>query len=286
MKITTNKQLRRLIYEVISSEEKSWFGNGISVLSEMSPESIKEFVNSGKIEKIIGPKLGEGVFREVYAVNDNPDVILKIIKHLEVNDFINVESRRQNKDEKKLFNTYPEIFPKVYVSDDDGYWMVVERVIPILTGTSNRSEDEKRVALIIMKSFPSFKILYDFLEKKIMVNEKLITSFFVIYEIFTKLLRFIGILFNNITIEDTIFDKNWGILTGFNFASKDANNLINLNKSELDNIIVNVIGKDNKLINFLKILSILGSNDLHFGNLGTNKDMSKIIVLDFGVGDI
>jgi len=72
--------------------------------------------------------LGEGSFRRVYSVSDNPDIVLKIISN-EAKTAIN--SNR----EEAAFGRNPkfiEFSPKVYDVEDEYYWIVAQKVTPLI----------------------------------------------------------------------------------------------------------------------------------------------------------
>jgi len=76
-------------------------------------------------------KIGEGSFREVWALPDNPDYVMKTIHYS--GGFGTAESNKEmNKAEADAIvqTGYPELVPKVYDTADDYEWIVVERVRP------------------------------------------------------------------------------------------------------------------------------------------------------------
>jgi len=73
-------------------------------------------------------KIGEGSFRAVYALPDNPNYVMKIADEL----WGDADTKDMNKQEADKFaqTGYPDLLPKVYDTADDYSWIVVERVRP------------------------------------------------------------------------------------------------------------------------------------------------------------
>ena len=64
-----------------------------------------------------GNKVGSGAFRITIAPEDDPDFVVKFAKR----DRADV----MNKAEKILGDRFPELFPRVYATDDDFKWIVI-----------------------------------------------------------------------------------------------------------------------------------------------------------------
>jgi hypothetical protein len=72
-------------------------------------------------------KIGEGSFRAVYALPDNPNYVMKIADEL----WDDADTKDMNKQEAEIIGeTYSDLLPKVYDVADDYSWIVVERVKP------------------------------------------------------------------------------------------------------------------------------------------------------------
>ena len=73
-------------------------------------------------------KIGEGSFRAVYALPDNPNYVMKIADEL----WGDADTKDMNKQEADKFaqTGYPDLLPKVYDTAKDYSWIVVERVRP------------------------------------------------------------------------------------------------------------------------------------------------------------
>jgi len=72
-------------------------------------------------------KIGEGSFRAVYALPDNPNYVMKIADEL----WDDADTKDMNKQEAEIIGeTYRDLLPKVYDVADDYSWIVVERVKP------------------------------------------------------------------------------------------------------------------------------------------------------------
>jgi len=73
-------------------------------------------------------KIGEGSFRAVWELPDNPNYVMKIADEL----WDDGDSKDMNKQEADTFaqTGYPDLLPKVYDTAKDYSWIVVERVKP------------------------------------------------------------------------------------------------------------------------------------------------------------
>ena len=72
--------------------------------------------------------LGVGSFRTVYSVSDNPDIVLKIINN-------NSKPAINSNKEEAAFGRNPkfiEFSPKVYDVEDEYYWIVAQKVTPLI----------------------------------------------------------------------------------------------------------------------------------------------------------
>ena len=73
-------------------------------------------------------KLGEGSFRSVWALPDNPNYVMKIADEL----WDDADTKDMNRQEADIIaqTGYPDLLPKVYDTANDYSWIVVERVKP------------------------------------------------------------------------------------------------------------------------------------------------------------
>jgi len=78
-------------------------------------------------------RAGSGAFRVTIVPDDDPDFVVKLVKS-KSNAFT-------NKIEKILGNEYPDVFPRVYASDDDFQWIVMDRVVPLHRSNQNLLEE-------------------------------------------------------------------------------------------------------------------------------------------------
>jgi len=78
-------------------------------------------------------KLGAGSFRAVFNVPENPELVLKVVGP--ANSYPEqIRSREMNKEEAKAsFQTASDLVPKVFDSARDYFWIISEKVTPILT---------------------------------------------------------------------------------------------------------------------------------------------------------
>ena len=150
MKLTKQK-LYNLIHEALENyakPEQSFFGAGIQQIMEHGSKMYKTF--SGEtldwswLTSHIGPRLGSGYSREVYAIGDS-NMVLKMAFPIELKEGI-----ASNKYEVDAFNKFPTVFPRSYVYDkspDGPEWLVIEKVHVVESGLE--------YAEVIDKTFPS-----------------------------------------------------------------------------------------------------------------------------------
>lgn len=153
MKISKNK-IGRIIRKILieSKEEISYYDDSLKGLID-DPDSIGhidrfdsymwednkedpglDFKTFKPIKKLFGDikVLGYGSFRTVFEIPGHDGLLLKVAhNHYAKGDYQNPEV--MNMEEIKLFNKYPEFFPKVYLRHPDGLWFVVEKVESIDT---------------------------------------------------------------------------------------------------------------------------------------------------------
>jgi len=160
MKLSKQK-LYNLIEEVMDSHlrcfealedyakpEQSHFGDGIQQVMEHGSKMYKAFDGHSLdflwLTSNIGPRLGSGYSREVYAIGDS-DMVLKMAFPVELKEGI-----ASNKYEVDAFNKFPTVFPRSYVYDrspDGPEWLVVEKVHVVESGPE--------YAEVIDNTFPS-----------------------------------------------------------------------------------------------------------------------------------
>ena len=133
MKITRN-QLVRLIKEVMSAEEVSFFGPTFAEVVEAyeDPKNAGIFKDSQKLDTFNQrfPKLnllGSGAFRVTYEDLDDPRFLLKVAKPGKKT------ALQDNITEINVFNQFSDFFPNVYYSAPDGRFFITDRV-EVLSG--------------------------------------------------------------------------------------------------------------------------------------------------------
>ena len=109
--------------------ERMEFGEGFEQWLHGEGECEARSTNPQCLEEYGFEKIGEGSFREVWTLPDNPNYVMKTA----TGDFQDSETRAEmNKAEADAIvqTGYPELVPKVYDTADDYRWIVVERVKP------------------------------------------------------------------------------------------------------------------------------------------------------------
>ena len=98
---------RKFLTEVSAAEAK-WFGPAFQAIAD--DPSVLAYPEW--IEENIGPFLGAGYSRSAYAMKSHPNLVFKIA------DNMVDEGRYTNGEEKKMFNKYPEFFPRVWMTSE------------------------------------------------------------------------------------------------------------------------------------------------------------------------
>jgi hypothetical protein len=157
MKIT-RKQLIKLITEALSEAEAQYFGPVFAevIADYEDPKNagiFKDFqtftAHNSKYPKM--SMLGSGAFRVTFEDLDDPRFLLKVAKPGKKT------ALQDNITEIKVFNQFPEIFPKVFYAAPDGRFFITERV-EVLGGNrfSNILEEKFSDVFKKIKSLPRF----------------------------------------------------------------------------------------------------------------------------------
>jgi len=94
-----------------------------------SPVCHPQSLNPNCLEEYGFRKIGEGSFREVWALPDNPNYVMKTATGESGDSEAQAEMNKAEAD--AIVQTgYPELVPKVYDTADDYQWIVVERIKP------------------------------------------------------------------------------------------------------------------------------------------------------------
>ena len=116
-----------------------------------SPVCDPQSLNPNCLEEYGFRKIGEGSFREVWTLPDNPDYVMKTATGEFQEPKAQAEMNRAEAD--ALVQTgYPELVPKVYDTADDYQWIVVERIKPY--GIRDNSWVEEFFPELVIKNIP------------------------------------------------------------------------------------------------------------------------------------
>lgn len=194
MQLTKNK-LYQLIQEQLSDEERQYWGQGLSDISDapeatlattpsISKDSIEWWEQYGFdltvkyefpwIEKHIGKQIGQGAFRKVYQFGKNR--VMKI-------PYASVDQKlgqAVNVAEGLLFNQYPNLFPKAFAYDEKGRWLICEEVYVL--------KDKETFLRNLFEYFPALDRIY-----RILLNDEKGSK-----ELFRNNVDGMGILFGQI----------------------------------------------------------------------------------------
>ena len=106
----------------ISAPEAKWFGPAFQAIADDPSVLVSAWDKEGKvimrddgwILENIGPFIGSGYSRTAYGIKGRPDLVFKIAIAVASID----EGRYTNGEEKKMFNKYPEFFPRVWMTSE------------------------------------------------------------------------------------------------------------------------------------------------------------------------
>ena len=141
----------------VSYEEAEYFGKQFKELSE-DPSKLfdAEWLNNN-----IGPVLGAGAFRVTHAIKGSKDMVFK-----RANKHFTIDASYMNSEEKRLFNQFPEYFPKVYLTSPTYTGEELEGLRKKLhfgMGTKKIEEHDAYVPWIIVEKVKPFQD-YDYTE--------------------------------------------------------------------------------------------------------------------------
>lgn len=163
------KQIKNLIFEVIgdAKQEYKFFGGKLVNGLRKDPKLntiIRKGHDAMEFEAYLEreydlKKIGGGHFRLVFET-ENPDLIIKFatngrtMKKDGTGDLTAVDANLQ---EINRFNKYPDFFPKVYASSDEGIWVIMEKAKSIPANTDEMFK-------IMQNTFESFQQLAELIK--------------------------------------------------------------------------------------------------------------------------
>ena len=118
------KHILEKILSRILTESIEYFGKGASDFKALVDERVdphRAALQSG------WSKIGTGLTRTVYASPDNDEIVLKVANS---DEHINLAKQTNAQEASSVIQRYG-IFPKVYERDEEGLWIMVEKVTPI-----------------------------------------------------------------------------------------------------------------------------------------------------------
>lgn len=290
MKISKTK-LRKLIIEAINPEFEedfagdntlsdpqnlSYFGEGIVLLSQTTDiDKMEELHQAAWLRKNCGfVRIGGGGFRNVFYIDELPQYAVKVAFTFS-SSYADM-GKEHNKKEVEVFNSYPQIFPRVYAYDKKQYtWYIVDRQVTI-----GSNAELGKVAINAYQSFNT-------------VSNDIVQAY------------------PNIKVEDTapLFGEILDIVlmkvgSGYKFSSNDiidvvkdistyAPSYVEAEYGEVYPALLEMLKDpvyyqkfmkefevDQKFVSFFVLCDRLGLNDLGIGNVGTNVARDRLMVLD------
>lgn len=254
----------------------SYFGEGIVVLSQTNDiDKMEEHHQAAWLSKNCGlVRIGGGGFRNVFYIDELPQYAVKVA-YTYSSSYSNM-GKDHNKKEVEVFNSYPQIFPRVYAYDKKQYnWYIVDRLIPISSNT-----EMGKLAINAYKSFNA--IARDIANAYSDIQVEDAAPFF--GEILDIMLMKIGegYEFNANDIMGVINDMS---TYGKSYVASEYGAvypalLEMLKDSSYYQKFLKEFRTDQNLVNFFVLSEQLGLNDLGMGNVGTNAAGDRLIVLD------
>tara|TARA_Y100000034_G_scaffold130499_1_gene189128 strand:+ start:946 stop:1908 length:963 start_codon:yes stop_codon:yes gene_type:complete len=270
MKLTKQK-LYNLIQEVMDSHlkcfealedynqpEQSHFGAGIKQIMEHGSKMYKAFdghtLDFSWLISNIGPRLGSGYSREVYAIGDS-NMVLKMAFPIELADGI-----ASNKYEVDAFNKFPTVFPRSYVYDRSSNgpeWLVIEKVHVVESGPE--------YAEVIDNTFPSLGRA-----AKLFVREG--------YRNVDPLWVFDRIL----DIYEYDESGDYDLWMDLIFHHRRGKAVDEETKKKVADATWFIATHDEKLMRFITICKNLNVHfdEIREGNIGTNEEKNKLVLID------
>ena len=263
MKLTKQK-LYKLIVETM---EQRYFGSGIQQIIQSKNTIHKNgpFLNSAWLTNNIGPRLGAGYSREVYALEvDAPPVEDLVVKFVIGTPKDQQEGVESNRLEVEQFNKHPSVFPKTYIQDpspNGPEWIVVEKVDVIESGPE--------LAEVVINSFPSVKGANDIITDAGFARTSPMW-------IFDRLLD----AFEEAEPEGS-FDS-WVATLHHSRAARGVSEQAVLRAAEYA---WDIVTNDVNLMTFISTCKNLGVDfeEIREGNVATNSERNKLLLIDISI---
>ena len=273
MKLTTRK-LYQLIMEAV--EEKQY---GLDFASFLQVP-VQTYMNQddsldvGYLEMHVGERIGSGYSRTVFGM-DLPDKVVKIAyKHEDATGDAFGEGCKSNRMEYLRFNRHPECFPKSYGIFKNDSVLVVERVKVIST--------QDHMDKVIRNCFPVLIKAALYLNKKGYDKVNPTWLFERILDTFEKTPEPLSLVVLGQAPEkpepvdrDDEFSQNisWGRTS-------------TIKPDEIQGV-WRILSSNSKLMSWVSTLSELGVmfDEIRIGNVGTNSDNDKLILIDISKFD-
>jgi len=255
----------------------AYFGEGIVKLSQTIDidKMYKEHQTRWLEKNCDITYLGGGSFRNVFILNNMPDFVVKVAYK---SSWSPEDGRKFNKTEINQFNRYNEMFPRVYAYDKRQYcWFVADREIPIT--------DEETLGKVIINTFSSFNTIAQQIKNSgvnIDVDKSHIKRMFAM--IMSDLLWHESETSDKLTGQKIVdlFNNLRGYSRDYLISIQTA--FIALINLMLDpdylETMKNIFESDTKLMHFFNMIKQLKMNDLAYGNIGTNVNHDRLIILD------
>lgn len=259
MKITKEKlfDLIREALEDYGDTEQSFFGDGVRMIMDEGSSIYKDpsgaFIDTAWMTKNIGPRLGGGYSREVYSIGDS-NMVLKVALPEELSEGV-----KSNGFEVELFNSFPHMFPKTFIYDRSAKgpeWLVIEKVVVVETGPEYNE--------VLDNSFPSLSNAADLFNGA--GYSKITPSW-----VFERLL--------DVYEGDEGYYDLWMDSIFHNRRGKAVDEEV---KKKVADATWFVATDDEKLMRFITVCKELGVDfeEIREGNVGTNKEKNKLLLID------
>ena len=272
MKLTKQK-LYKLIHEAMGEAQ---YGRDFASFLQISTRTYMnqdDSLDIGYLEMHIGKKIGSGYSRMVFEIDDNH--VAKIAyKHEDAFGDAFGEGCKSNRMEYLRFNRYPECFPKSYGIFKNDSVLVVEKVNVIAT--------QEHMDKVIRNSFPVLTKAALYLTERGYEKVNPTWVFERVLDTFERTPEPISLVVLGQTPEEPKpVDRDDEFKTNISWGRTKT-----IKPDEIQGV-WRILSSNSKLMSWMSTLSDLEVmfDEIRIGNVGTNKDNNKLILIDISKFD-
>ena len=272
MKLTKQK-LYQLIQEAIGEKQYGRDFAGFLKTSIRTYMNQDDSLDVGYLEMYIGPELGSGYSRTVFEI-DNEHVAKIAYKHEDAFGDAFDEGCKSNRMEYLKFNRYPECFPKSYGIFKNDSVLVVEKVNVIST--------QDHMDKVIRNCFPVLTHAAIYLKKKGYEKVDPTWVFERVLDTFERNPEPLSLVVpGQVPAEPEPVDRDDEFRKNISWGRTKT-----IKPDETQGV-WKMLSSNSKLMSWVSTLSELDVlfDEIRLGNVGTNKDNNKLILIDISKFD-